>query len=168
MKHYNGLCYIKMIVGCWNCTFWQHLSSYQDGDRLVTGWTHGDFIVLLYWEMDKGTMTQYLNPWLYPDTELSSPCHILLMPSARLGSSHYQLFINRWCDSIGNRTPDLLRRKLRSSRLVNHQHHTLLIPGLVPTCDSAHSWRLIVLSHWPDTPLSHIILTPNQPVLVLS
>ena len=31
-----------------NCSFmsWQHVMSYQDGDRLVTVHTHGDFIVL--------------------------------------------------------------------------------------------------------------------------
>ena len=36
------------------------------------------------------TMTQYPTQSHYPDTEPTSPCPILLMPSARLGSDTYQ------------------------------------------------------------------------------
>ena len=37
-----------------------------------------------------GTMTCYPIESHYPDTELTSPCPILIMPSARLGSDKYQ------------------------------------------------------------------------------
>ena len=36
------------------------------------------------------TMTCYPTQLHYPDTEPTSPCHILTMPSSRLGSSKYQ------------------------------------------------------------------------------
>ena len=31
--------------GCWSFTSWQHHMSYQDGNRVVIIYTHGDFIV---------------------------------------------------------------------------------------------------------------------------
>ena len=36
------------------------------------------------------TMTYYLTQLHYPDTEPSSPCPFLIMPSARLGSDKHQ------------------------------------------------------------------------------
>ena len=36
-------------------------------------------------------MTQYLTQLHYPDTELTSPCQLLLVQSTRLGSNKYQL-----------------------------------------------------------------------------
>ena len=36
------------------------------------------------------TMTWYLTQWHYTDTELTSPCLILLMQSTKLGSEKYQ------------------------------------------------------------------------------
>ena len=50
-------------------------------------------------------MTQYPTQSHYPDTEVTNPFPILLMPSARLGSDKYQ-FESNWFDSTGNRTPD--------------------------------------------------------------
>ena len=48
--------------------------------------THDKFIVLPHWEMwAASTMTQLQ----YPDTERTSPCHILLMSSVRLGEHVY-------------------------------------------------------------------------------
>ena len=46
--------------------------------QVVTGLTHGNFIVLPHWKIRH-----------YPDTELTSPCPILLMLNARLGSAKY-------------------------------------------------------------------------------
>ena len=60
------------------------LRSYQDGYRLVTMCIPGDFIVVPHWEI------MLLAP--YPDIELTSPCPILLMLSARLGSDKYQFY----------------------------------------------------------------------------
>ena len=55
---------------------------------LTTVRTHGDFIVL-----------PHLNTQShYPDTERTSPCLILIMPSAGLGSNKYQ-FYSHWFDS---------------------------------------------------------------------
>ena len=48
---------------------------------------HGDFILL---PQATGTVNCYLTQLHYPDTEPTSPCPILIMPSARLGSDKYQ------------------------------------------------------------------------------
>ena len=59
-----------------------HLRSYQDGYQLLTVHTHDDLIVLSHWETRQpraDTMTLH-----YLDTEPTSHCSILLMPSARL------------------------------------------------------------------------------------
>ena len=37
-----------------------------------------------------GTMTCYPTQSYHPDNEQTSPCHILIMSSARLGSDRYQ------------------------------------------------------------------------------
>ena len=42
------VCFHLWCVFC--LTFWQHLRLYQGGYRLVTVCTHGNFIVLPYWE----------------------------------------------------------------------------------------------------------------------
>ena len=62
--------------GCWSFMSLQNLRLYQDGYRLVTVHTHGDFIVLPHW---------------YPNQSYC-PCPILLMPSTRLGSDKYQFY----------------------------------------------------------------------------
>ena len=64
------------------------LRSYQDGYRLVTVHNHGYFIVL--GDQAVGAMAQYPTQSHYPDTELTSPCPILLMMCARLGSGKSQ------------------------------------------------------------------------------
>ena len=46
-------------------TSWQHLRPYQDGYRLVTGYSCGNVIVLSHWE----TMTWYPTKSNYPETE---------------------------------------------------------------------------------------------------
>ena len=52
--------------------------------------THGNFIVLPHWKI------MPLAPWPnqtqfhYPDTELTSPCSILLMLNTKQGSNNYQ------------------------------------------------------------------------------
>ena len=76
------------LVGCWSFTSWQHLSSYQDGFRLVAVHTHGNLIVLPHWKTGL--------PEPLPDIPLSqiiltlSP--VLIMASAWLGTDKYQTF----------------------------------------------------------------------------
>ena len=86
------------------------LGSYQDGYRLVTVRTHGNFIVLLHWD------TKPLAPWpVIPLSQvvltLSQP--VLIMPSARLGSGKYQ-FQSHWFDSIRVRNCEV---QIRTSEL---------------------------------------------------
>ena len=45
-----------------------------------------------------GTMTCYPTQAHYPDTEPTSPCPIIIMPSARLGSDKYR-FLSLWFES---------------------------------------------------------------------
>ena len=51
-----------------------------------------------------GTMTCYPTQSRYPDTEPTSPCHVLIMPSARLRSDKYT-FLSHCFDSTGNSIP---------------------------------------------------------------
>ena len=76
-----------MIVG--SSTSWKQLRLYQYGYWFVSVHTHGDCLVLSYWTIwVVASMTQYPTQWHYPDTELTSPCPILLLPSTRLGEWH--------------------------------------------------------------------------------
>ena len=70
-------------------TLLQQLRSYQVGQWFVTVHTHGNFIVLLHWEI------RSLAPWLDISQPLSwhwaeQPCPIQLMPSTWLGSYKFQ------------------------------------------------------------------------------
>ena len=90
----------------------------------------------------KATMTCYPTQSHYPDTEPTSPCPILIMPSAWLGSDKYQ-FKSNWFDltkirkhEVRIRTRDLriprsLRREIRCSYSFDH-----------PNC----SWRQCALT----------------------
>ena len=72
--------------------------------RYVTMHTYGDFIVLSHWDIrSTGTMTCYPTPYHYPDTEPITPCRILIMPNARLGSDKYE-FSSHWFDSTRAKT----------------------------------------------------------------
>ena len=62
--------------------------------------------MLSHWEIS--TTVQYATQSYYPDTKRTSPCFILLILSAWLGSDKYQVW-NHWFDSTGSRTPDLIR-----------------------------------------------------------
>ena len=59
---------------------------------------HGDCIVVPHGAEGgggghgSGTMTQYSTELHYPDTELTSPCPILVMASVRLDSDKYTFF----------------------------------------------------------------------------
>ena len=59
----------------------------------VTVHIRGDFIVLLHWEI-RSPAPSPDSPLKshYPDTEQSSPCAILIMPSIQLGSEKYQFY----------------------------------------------------------------------------
>ena len=51
MMHIYITLYCLYMVCCWSFTSLQHLRSYQEGYQLVTVCTHGEFIVLLHWEI---------------------------------------------------------------------------------------------------------------------
>ena len=76
---------------CCCFTSQQHLRSNQDGYWLVTVHTPGECCHTRRWE------TRPSAPWpdipynhIIPITAVTSPCPILLMPRARLGSDKYQ------------------------------------------------------------------------------
>ena len=92
------------LVVCWMFMSWQHLRSYHDWYRLVIVYTHCDFIVVpTLGYQATGTMTWYPIESHYPYTELTSPCHILIMPSVWLGNDKYALLSHRF-DSMRVRT----------------------------------------------------------------
>ena len=89
---------VSLLVGC-SLTSLQHLSLYQDRYQLVTVHTHGDFVECC----STGSLTTSIMTWypiqsFYPNTEPTSPCPILIMSSAWLGSDKYQ-FLSHWFDS---------------------------------------------------------------------
>ena len=55
---------------------------YKDGYQLAAVYTDGDFVVLPELE----TITRYPIQSYFSDTELTSLCPFILMPSARLGT----------------------------------------------------------------------------------
>ena len=63
------------LVGCWSFTSLQLLRSYQDGYLHVIVHPHGDFIVLLHWEIRPPAMTRYTTKWDYSDNK----CFIMLI-----------------------------------------------------------------------------------------
>ena len=67
------------LVDCWSFMWLQHLRSYQDGYSLVTVHTRSGSIVLFYW--DTRLLGSTIFSTHYPDTELISPCAILIMYS---------------------------------------------------------------------------------------
>ena len=81
---------------------------------LVTVCTHGNFIVLPHWET-------LLPDWYptqshYPDTELTSSCPIILMPSARLGSNKCNICMSLiWLDWDLNSRPSTRETALYQS-----------------------------------------------------
>ena len=74
---------------------WQHLESYQDGDRFVT--VHGDFMVLHHWEI---WLTWYPTQSHYSEDEPTIICHILIMLSDWQRSNKCK-YLNHWFDSTG-------------------------------------------------------------------
>ena len=73
----------------------------------------------------------------YPDTQKTGPCPILVMPSAKLGSTMYKFGKSLiWCDRESN------FRLIRPPRPVLVLVTCRIIPEWLPTGDSVHSWRL--------------------------
>ena len=83
--------YIQYPIVGWGFTFSQNLRSYQNGYRLVS---HGAITVLPHRHHYSNLHSSH-----YPDSELTSPCRILLMPSARLGSDKYQFLPKQEVDN---------------------------------------------------------------------
>ena len=83
-----------LLLDCWSFMPWQRLRSYKDG----LTW---DSMRLwqLYSAASLGDQTISWYPTLahYPDTELTSPCSIRIMPSAWLGSDKYK-YLSHWFD----------------------------------------------------------------------
>ena len=73
----------------WNWNL-QHLRSYQDRYRLGHWYLCWLYSTTPLGSQVAGTMTQHPIQSHYPDTELTSPCPILLISSTRLGSDKYQ------------------------------------------------------------------------------
>ena len=105
------------------------IRSYQGRYRLITEHTHSNFIVLPCWLFRLSVLWSNILPTQshYPDTELTSPCPIPLMPSASLGNNKVQLFfsINNWFDSTVKQSPThepqgLPIRPLRSVVICQH------------------------------------------------
>ena len=98
-----------------------------------------------------GPMTCYPTQLHYPDTEPTSPCPILIMPSARLGSDRYQ-FKCFWFDSTRFRTH---RLEIRSSdSLISQERRALYSFGQpdcyytrIPTLNTVHIWCITLLLH---------------------
>ena len=68
------------------------LRSYQDGHRLMAVCTHVDYYSATpLGNQPVRTLTQYPTQSYYPDTDLTSPCPILLVLNARLGSKEYDI-----------------------------------------------------------------------------
>ena len=79
------------LVACWSFTSLYHLRSYQNGYWLEM--VHSQlYYAASLWDQAAGTITRYPTQWHYPDIMLTSPCPILLMPSARLDSDKYQFY----------------------------------------------------------------------------
>ena len=88
--------YNKICFGLWSFTSRQNLRSYQDGYRLMTMRTHGDFISAApLGDQANSTMTWYPTQSHYFDTEPTSPCLILIMPSTWLGSNECKI-LSHW------------------------------------------------------------------------
>ena len=82
-----SVCQPRWLLGVlypWNTS--GHIRMWND---LFTVRTHYNAIVLPYWEVwpPASTMTTQSH---YPDTQLTTPCAILLMSDARLGHHKYQ------------------------------------------------------------------------------
>ena len=146
---------IEGLLGCCCFKSWQHLRSDQDGNWLMTVHIHGNFIVQPYWEIrPPGTTTQHPTLSRYPDTELTSPCPNLLIPSARLGSDKHQFYKSLvWLDWEPNsRSPtrDASALTIRPPRPVFPFHRRLSCS--VALRRAARAWphdtrRSITLSH---------------------
>ena len=86
----------NFLLGVVFLTAEQHLRSYQAWYWLMTVHTHGDFIILcpIRRPGHHATISHTLQSH-YPDNVLTSPCPILLMPSAKLHGYRWQ-----FCESL--------------------------------------------------------------------
>ena len=95
------------LVGCWGFISWQHLRSYQDGYWLVTVSTHGAPQCCPIGKSGHQHHNLISPQSHYPETELTSPCPIILMQSSRLGRNKYQFYKSLlWLDwELNSRSP---------------------------------------------------------------
>ena len=109
--------WILLQTGLWlvfGVMSWQHLRTYQDMctlDSVHWWWLYGAAPLE---DHSASIMTWYPTQSHYPDTEPTSPCPILIIPSTRRGSNMYTFWKSViWLDWESNsRTPELPHRFL--------------------------------------------------------
>ena len=107
----------KVVVGEWSFTSRQQPRSYRDGNRLMAVHTHGNFILLPLWETRPPTPCPNIP-------QRTSPCLILIMPSARLGRDKYQFYKSLvWLDREQQTTWS--RTRDAHNILIRHPHPVL-------------------------------------------
>ena len=73
------------------------------------------------------TMNWYLMQSDYPNAVLTSPCPILLIPSARLGSDEYQFYMSFVWLRLVFKSPTFLIRSLHDTELAIMSHIKLVV-----------------------------------------
>ena len=106
--------------------------SYQDGYRLMTVHTHGDFRALARWEIRPPvSWPQYPTRSHYPDTELTSPFPIQTMLRTRLGNDKYQFDKSLGLTRSGTEHPTSRTRGPRSTDSATGCVYLFVFSGLI-------------------------------------
>ena len=142
---------------CWLFEFYILATS-----KIISGWELSCDSAAPLGNQATSTMTSYPIQSHYPDTELISPCPILLMPSARLGSDKYQFYESLvWLDqetsswSPTHKGGVLL---IQPPHPVRRQQRNICKTGTVPTpfCrrgDRSDGWCRSITCCWAWTTL---------------
>ena len=113
--HCTAICLDLPIPHCFVCLLFCIIATYKVGYRLLTA---------LYSAPSLGhqavsTMTWYPTQSHYPDTEPTSPCSILIMPSTLLGNLKYKLFspwfVRPVFEPMRSESPDLPQGNIETS-----------------------------------------------------
>ena len=87
MRVYRSVCVHTFVGGCSRFRSWQYQMAFQEGYKLKTAHIWWLYSAAQPGNQATSTTTQYLTQSHYPDTELTSPCSIIVMPSTKLGSN---------------------------------------------------------------------------------
>ena len=82
-----------------------HISNHVPTCDSVCSWW--PYSAVLLWDHTAGTMTPFLILSDYPDTDLTSSCHILVMPSTRRDSDKYKFGKSAWLGGDSNSGPSI-------------------------------------------------------------